>query len=115
MLPEMFRNRYNNVFDANEEWNELKTSEGDLYEWDAESTYIQEPPFLVDLAARAGADQADQRRPRAGRAGRFGDDRPHLAGRLDRGQAARPAATCRSTASRRSISTATAPAAATTA
>jgi aconitate hydratase len=46
--PEMFRQRYANVFQANERWNELPTSEGDLYEWDEASTYIQEPPFLLE-------------------------------------------------------------------
>jgi aconitate hydratase len=35
---------------SNEKWNSLPTSEGDLYDWNAASTYIQEPPFLVDLA-----------------------------------------------------------------
>jgi aconitate hydratase len=47
--PDMFRARYNNVFESNEMWNQIKTSEGDLYDWDAQSTYIQEPPFLVGL------------------------------------------------------------------
>ncbi len=49
VLPEMFRQRYSNVLGSNEKWNALPTSEGDLYEWDSASTYIQEPPFLVDL------------------------------------------------------------------
>jgi aconitate hydratase len=49
VLPEMFRIRYADVFTANETWNKLPTSAGDLYEWDAKSTYIQEPPFLLDL------------------------------------------------------------------
>lgn len=48
--PEMFRTRYGNVMRSNEKWNSLPTSEGDLYDWNAASTYIQEPPFLVDLA-----------------------------------------------------------------
>ena len=48
------------------------------------STYIQEPPFLVDLHAEAGADSADPRRALPGGVRRLGDDRPHLAGRLDR-------------------------------
>ena len=43
------------VWDSNPKWNRIKTSEGDLYEWHAESTYIQEPPFLIDLARRAGS------------------------------------------------------------
>ena len=49
VLPEMFQARYQNVFSANERWNQIKTSGGDLYEWDDASTYIQEPPFLIDL------------------------------------------------------------------
>jgi aconitate hydratase len=49
VLPQMFQARYNNVFGANEEWNKLPTTESELYGWDEKSTYIQEPPFLVDL------------------------------------------------------------------
>ncbi len=49
VLPEMFRERYSNVFGANDKWNALPTSEGDLYDWNVLSTYIQEPPFLVNL------------------------------------------------------------------
>ena len=47
----MFRRRYANVFEANEMWNEIAVSESELYPWDPTSTYIQEPPFLADLAA----------------------------------------------------------------
>jgi aconitate hydratase len=50
VLPEMFQSRYANVMTSNAKWNELPTSGGDLYDWDPKSTYIQEPPFLVDLA-----------------------------------------------------------------
>ncbi|MCE9524438.1 MAG: aconitate hydratase AcnA, partial [Planctomycetales bacterium] len=49
VLPEMFVNRYSGVFDSNEMWNIIKVAEGDLYQWDEASTYIQEPPFLSDL------------------------------------------------------------------
>ena len=48
--PEMFRQRYNNVFQANERWNAIAVSGGDLYEWDEKSTYIQEPPFFATLS-----------------------------------------------------------------
>jgi aconitate hydratase len=44
----MFRNQYANAFDANETWNQIAITEGNLYAWNDESTYIQEPPFLVD-------------------------------------------------------------------
>ncbi|MBA4494893.1 aconitate hydratase AcnA [Paenactinomyces guangxiensis] len=48
---EQFRSQYARVFDANERWNQLPTPKGVLYEWDETSTYIQEPPFFVDMAA----------------------------------------------------------------
>jgi aconitate hydratase len=54
VLPEMFQRRYANVFDANEKWNRLPTSTGDLYQWDEKSTYIQEPPFLAGLTRLPG-------------------------------------------------------------
>jgi aconitate hydratase len=49
VLPEMFAKQYDDVWDKNPKWNAIKTSEGELYEWDSSSTYIQEPPFLLDL------------------------------------------------------------------
>lgn len=52
--PAMFRDKYKNVFNANERWNAIEVPEGELYEWDASSTYIQEPPFFKDLAAEPG-------------------------------------------------------------
>jgi len=47
--PEMFKQQYANVFDGNPTWNAIPIAGGDLYEWDEASTYIQEPPFFVDL------------------------------------------------------------------
>ena len=52
--PEMFRARYGNVFEANPTWNALPVAASELFPWDAGSTYVQEPPFLVDLAAEPG-------------------------------------------------------------
>ena len=51
---EMFRRRYANVFQSNEMWNRIATAESELYAWDPQSTYIQEPPFLADLSAEPG-------------------------------------------------------------
>lgn len=48
--PNMFHERYADVFTGNETWNAIPVSGGDLYEWDPESTYIQEPPFFLDLS-----------------------------------------------------------------
>jgi aconitate hydratase len=47
--PEQFRGRYGNVWQSNPRWNAVPTSSGELYDWDATSTYIQEPPFLAEL------------------------------------------------------------------
>ncbi|HEX4148363.1 MAG TPA: aconitate hydratase AcnA, partial [Pirellulales bacterium] len=55
--PEMFRAQYNNVFEANERWNEIPVAGGELFRWDPESTYIQEPPFLEDASKSAGEIQ----------------------------------------------------------
>ncbi len=47
--PEMFKKQYGSVADGNETWNAIKSPDGDIFEWDEKSTYIQEPPFFVDL------------------------------------------------------------------
>src|SRR5690606_8654230 len=48
--PEMFRQKYANVFSGHETWNAIEAGGGDLYEWNRESSYIQEPPFFVYLS-----------------------------------------------------------------
>jgi aconitate hydratase len=58
VLPEMFEKQYGDVWNKNPKWNLIKTSEGQLYEWDPNSTYIQEPPFLENLAPQPGPIQA---------------------------------------------------------
>jgi len=55
LKPEMFVNRYGNVFDGNETWNAISGQEADLFGWDAESSYIQEPPFFLDLSPKPEA------------------------------------------------------------
>ncbi|NOY42669.1 MAG: aconitate hydratase AcnA [Planctomycetes bacterium] len=49
VLPEMFRNQYDNVWQKNPKWNDISITGGELYAWNDTSTYIQEPPFLVGL------------------------------------------------------------------
>jgi len=53
--PKMFQNRYGQVFDVNPLWNAIDVAGSELYSWEAASTYIQEPPFLIDLAPQAGS------------------------------------------------------------
>lgn len=52
--PAMFRRRYGNVLESNEMWNRISVAQSELFAWDPDSTYVQEPPFLVDLAAEPG-------------------------------------------------------------
>ncbi len=47
--PAMFQEMYANVWDGNPAWNAIPVHGGALYEWRDDSTYIQEPPFFVDL------------------------------------------------------------------
>jgi aconitate hydratase len=58
VLPTQFQNRYGNVWNSNERWNAVPTSKGELYDWQAASTYIQEPPFLADLTREPVAPQS---------------------------------------------------------
>jgi aconitate hydratase len=51
VTPDMFTHRYANVFESNPMWNALPVADSELYDWDGASTYVQEPPFLIDLAA----------------------------------------------------------------
>jgi aconitate hydratase len=55
---EMFREEYGNVFSGNELWTGLEVPEGDLYRWDASSTYIKNPPYFdgMTLAPESATD-----------------------------------------------------------
>ena len=55
LKPDMFKARYGNVFEGNEMWNAVGGQDGDLYAWQAESTYVQEPPFFLDLSPELDA------------------------------------------------------------
>jgi len=55
VTAEMFVSQYSNAFDANETWNNIEVGAGDLYQWNENSTYIQEPPFLVGVTPQIGS------------------------------------------------------------
>ncbi|MEB2283508.1 MAG: aconitate hydratase AcnA [Myxococcales bacterium] len=50
VTPELFRKTYAEVFSGDPIWQGLPVPEGNLYAWEADSTYIQEPPFFAGLA-----------------------------------------------------------------
>jgi aconitate hydratase len=49
--PEMFRTRYGNVFEGDENWRAVKTSASLAYEWEDESTYCRLPPYFEGMGA----------------------------------------------------------------
>lgn len=51
MTPEMFVEQYGQATKGPEEWQKIAGGSGDLYSWDPSSTYVQEPPFFVDMPA----------------------------------------------------------------
>ncbi len=54
LKPEIFRKLYSDFANQNPKWNEIPANTGDLYEWDADSTYIQEPPFFENFSLEPG-------------------------------------------------------------
>ena len=47
---EMFSHQYSNALQGPKEWQNIQTSEGDLYQWKEESTYVQKPPFFDTIS-----------------------------------------------------------------
>jgi len=50
MNPEVFRRMYDGIERSNEAWNAIPVKGGTLFDWDEQSTYIQEPPFFIDMS-----------------------------------------------------------------
>ncbi|MGF1449305.1 MAG: aconitate hydratase [Opitutales bacterium] len=61
LKPEMFRQKYSDIAEANPQWKAIPVEGGTTYQWDAQSTYIQRPPFFEgfteDVGASAGFDK----------------------------------------------------------
>jgi aconitate hydratase len=47
--PEVYRKLYSDLGSTNPLWSKVPAPSGKVYEWDASSTYIQEPPFFEDF------------------------------------------------------------------
>jgi aconitate hydratase len=48
---EMFRETYADVFTGDEQWRNLPVPEGELFAWEAESTYVRRPPYFDGMPA----------------------------------------------------------------
>ncbi len=54
LKPDVFQRLYTGFAGQNPKWNEIKSSTGNVYAWDRESTYIQEPPFFEGFSPNPG-------------------------------------------------------------
>ncbi|MCO4332345.1 aconitate hydratase AcnA [Staphylococcus hyicus] len=57
VTPELFKEEYKNVYENNELWNEIDTTNQPLYDFDSSSTYIQNPTFFQGLSKEPGRIQ----------------------------------------------------------
>lgn len=53
--PEIYKNLYSEFAEQNPLWNTIPSSEGRVYDWDRNSTYIQEPPFFENFSMETGS------------------------------------------------------------
>jgi aconitate hydratase len=46
---DMFVKRYSNISEGPKQWQEIKTENTSIYNWDSKSTYVKKPPFFENL------------------------------------------------------------------
>ncbi len=91
LSPELFRRLYRDFASQNPKWNEIPSKTGDVYQWDAGSNYIAEPPFFANFSMQPAPTFGDRKRAPARYFRRLGHDRSHFArgrhqGEFPRGQ-----------------------------
>lgn len=70
MSPQDFKNRYAHVEETTTQWKKVHSPTGDLYPWNPDSTYIQNPPFFASFTGeKRDIENIMQARP----LGIFGD------------------------------------------
>ncbi|HAY48609.1 MULTISPECIES: aconitate hydratase AcnA [Thalassospira] len=47
----MYKERYDNIFAGPKPWQAIEITEGETFAWDGKSTYVQNPPYFVNMAA----------------------------------------------------------------
>jgi aconitate hydratase len=47
----MFRKQYADVFAGDKEWQSIPVAQGKTYQWNKKSTYVQQPPYFINLPA----------------------------------------------------------------
>lgn len=49
ITPAMYKSRYSNVFQGDADWQKVPVKEGETFAWDANSTYINNPPYFKGM------------------------------------------------------------------
>ena len=49
VTSDMFRKSYASVFKGDERWNSIDSPEGEMFDWQDDSTYIQNPPYFEGM------------------------------------------------------------------
>ena len=49
LSSEMFKSSYGSVFEGDARWKGMETPEGNRFDWQDDSTYVQNPPYFVDM------------------------------------------------------------------
>ena len=62
--PETFKKLYSDFAEKNPMWNDIPSTVGEVYEWDEDSTYIQDPPYFEGFSMEVG-EFSDIRNARA--------------------------------------------------
>ncbi len=55
VAPEQFEKEYGRIFEGDDKWKSMPAPTGNMFEWDAQSTYVREPPFFIDFAGEPAA------------------------------------------------------------
>jgi aconitate hydratase len=50
----MFHHNYASVFAGDSRWNQIESPDGEIYRWDADSTYIKHPPYFEGMTLEPG-------------------------------------------------------------
>ena len=88
---EMFQSTYADVFTGDEQWRNLPVPEGELFEWEPDSTYVRRPPYFDDMPPSPQPFQDIDGARCLVHARRLGHHRPHLPRRLDQARRRPPA------------------------
>jgi aconitate hydratase len=52
VTKKLFQKKYSDVFKGDAHWRSIKVAKSDTYPWDSQSTYVQNPPYFVQMSRK---------------------------------------------------------------